>query len=316
MKFSGHETFACRYAWLPKAYRALSADPSIFGQEERAMVELGVGKNMVRSIRFWVEVSGVGTPTEGRSLELTPFAHSVLGADGFDPYLEDRRTLWLLHWRIATYADDPAFAWRYMLNHWPHGEFTRSEAVAAFMRESERMGHRHSEVTLAQHFDVFLHTYTRTRGSAAGEDSLDGPLVELALVQHVGDRKVGDVARREPVYSFRREQKPDISQGLFAYCVNDFWNQWHPGEATLTYRDVAMAECSVGQVFKLPEEDVRSRLEAFAHTASVPFRYQPSAVQGLLHRTSQADDVTLLGEVYAPRGATLAMDLRTRSGAE
>lgn len=316
MKFSGHETFACRYAWLPKAYRALSADPLIFGQEERAMVELGVGKNMVRSIRFWVEVSGVGAPTGGRALELTPFAHSVFGADGFDPYLEDRRTLWLLHWRIATYADDPAFAWRYMLNYWPHGEFTRSEAVGAFMRESERLGHRHSEVTLAQHFDVFLHTYARTRGSAAGEDSLDGPLVELALVQHVGDRKVGEAARREPVYSFRREQKPDISHGLFAYCVNDFWNQWHPGEATLTYRDIAMAECSVGQVFKLPEEDVRSRLEMFAHPASMPFRYQPSAVQGLLHRTTRADDVTLLGEVYAPRGATFAMDLRTPAGAE
>jgi hypothetical protein len=27
-RFSGHETFACRYAWLPKAYRAIAADAS------------------------------------------------------------------------------------------------------------------------------------------------------------------------------------------------------------------------------------------------------------------------------------------------
>ena len=26
-RFSGHESFACRYAWLPKAYRELVADP-------------------------------------------------------------------------------------------------------------------------------------------------------------------------------------------------------------------------------------------------------------------------------------------------
>lgn len=280
------------------------------------MVELGVGKNMVRSIRFWVEVSGVATPSGARALELTPFAHAILGEDGFDPYLEDRRTLWLLHWRIATYADDPAFAWRYMLNYWPHGEFTRSEAVGAFMRESERLGYKHSEVTLTQHFDVFLHTYVRTRGSAAGEDSLDGPLVELEMLQHVGDRKVGEAGRREPVYAFRRESKPDLSQALFAYCLHDYWNQWHPGEATLTYRDVAIAECSVGQVFKLSEEDVRARLEAFAHPASAPLRYQPSAVQGLLHRTGTEDDGALLAEVYDPSGSSLAATLRTSAEAE
>ena len=51
-RFSGHESFACRYAWLPKAYRALRNDPLIFSDEPRAMVELGLGKNMVRSLRF------------------------------------------------------------------------------------------------------------------------------------------------------------------------------------------------------------------------------------------------------------------------
>jgi epsilon-lactone hydrolase len=54
MKFSGHETFACRYAWLPKALQAVESNPRIFSDEDQAMVELGVGKNMVRSIRFWV----------------------------------------------------------------------------------------------------------------------------------------------------------------------------------------------------------------------------------------------------------------------
>ena len=62
-RFSGHESFACRYAWLPKAYRELRTDPDAFADEDRAMVQLGVGKNMVRSIRFWVEVMGVAEPT-------------------------------------------------------------------------------------------------------------------------------------------------------------------------------------------------------------------------------------------------------------
>ena len=40
-RFSGHETFPCRYAWLPKAYRSLTANPRIFGNEEDAIVSHG-----------------------------------------------------------------------------------------------------------------------------------------------------------------------------------------------------------------------------------------------------------------------------------
>ena len=308
MKFSGHESFACRYAWLPKAYRELAKDPTILSQEDQAMVALGVGKNMVRSIRFWVEVSGLATPG-GRALELTSFAHAVFGPNGFDPYLEDRRTIWLLHWKISTYADDPVFAWRHMLNHWPQPEFTRTEVVADFLRESERQGLRHSEATLAQHFDVFLHTYIRTRGSTGGEDSLDGPLVELELIQHVGDRKVGESARREPVYAFRREPKPDFTPELFAFCIWDYWTQWHPGEATLPYREIALNAHTVGQIMKLPEEEVRARLEAISLRSSAPFRYQPSAVEGTLHKTGELGEQVLLEAVYAPAPATLNFPL-------
>ena len=47
-RFSGHETFPCRYAWLPKAVQWLAEDPALFRNEDQAMVKLGVGKNMVR----------------------------------------------------------------------------------------------------------------------------------------------------------------------------------------------------------------------------------------------------------------------------
>ncbi len=58
-RFSGHETFPCRYAWLPKAVRGLREDPALFSNEDDAMVRLGVGKNMVRAIRFWADAAGV-----------------------------------------------------------------------------------------------------------------------------------------------------------------------------------------------------------------------------------------------------------------
>ena len=52
-RISGHETVSCRYTWLPKAVKCLRENLTLFSDEPNAMVALGVGKNMVRSIRFW-----------------------------------------------------------------------------------------------------------------------------------------------------------------------------------------------------------------------------------------------------------------------
>ncbi|MGR6913611.1 DUF4007 family protein [[Actinomadura] parvosata] len=298
-KFSGHESFACRYAWLPKAYRELAGDPDAFADEDRAMVQLGVGKNMVRSIRFWVEVMGVAVPTAGRSFELTPFGRAVLAEDGFDPYLEDARTLWLLHWNISTYKD-PLFAWQFLLFSWPFGELTRSEALTALRREAKRLNAIHSDVTLGIHLDVFLHTYIAPRTTkVTAEQSLDSPLAELELLHQVGERRADGSGRREPSYAFRRESKPEVTKAVFEYCLDDYWRRYKKSDATITFRDAAMAPFSVGQVFKLPEDDVRSRLDAYVLTDSAaPFRYQPSAVQGLIFRRDPgAHD--FLAAVYA-----------------
>lgn len=293
-RFSGHETFACRYAWLPKAYRALSVNPSLFLDEDAAIVDLGLGKNMVRSLRFWVENAGLAVPDADRNLRLTDFAHAIFGPDGLDPYLEDVRTLWLLHWNLSSRSESPVFAWRYLLNQWPYPEFTRSEALSAFARESKQLGYSHSPVTLSQHLDVFLHTYHPARAKAAAiEDSLDGPLVELSLIQAVGEKK-GDGGRWEKVYAFRREPKPEITAEVFEYCLADFWARFRPNEQTLTLREVTLGICSPGQVFKLPEEEVRARLEAYSRAPHLgPFQYQPSAVQALVSRRPKASAPTL-----------------------
>ena len=298
LRFSGHETFACRYAWLQKAYHALRQNPSVLQEDDGAMVELGLGKNMIKSLRFWVEVMGLARSVSEQGQQLTEFAEEVFSVKGYDPYLEDVRTLWLLHWNIASQSVSIPFAWRFLFSQWPYPELSRSEALAAFARESERLAYSHSDITLSQHFDVFLHTYRSTRSMHVTiEDSLDGPLVELGLLQSVGEKKT-ESGKWEPVYAFRRESKPDITPALFDYCLHDYWQRFKSGEDTLTLRDVALGLCSPGQVFKLPEEDIRARLESYGPTSSRPFSYQPSAVQGLISRRRNVVLPTL-ATVYA-----------------
>jgi hypothetical protein len=264
------------------------------------MVILGVGKNMVRSIRFWGEVMGVIAPCPDKTLKPTPFGEAVLGDAGFDPYLEDIRTLWLLHWNVASRVDDPLFAWQFMFNNWPYPDLTRNEALTALMRESRRLNGRHSEVTLKQHLDVFIQTYVSRRALPGPlEESLDCPFVELDLIQLVGMRRVDGSGRQEPVYAFRREAKPEITTGLFEYCLLDYWHRHHPNEETLNYQDIAIAPRSIGQVFKLPEDDIRSRLDVYSAPESArPFTYRPSAVQGII-TCNDVEHRNFLPAVYA-----------------
>jgi hypothetical protein len=298
LRFSGHESFALRYAWLPKACNALRGDPFALSDDETAMVTLGIGKNMVRSLRFWLDATGVARPIPGQGFTLTPFADAVLAAGGFDPYLEDPKTLWLLHWNLATRSESPVFAWWYLFNDWTYPEFSRSEALRAFQQTSVDLGYSHSEVTLSQHLDVFLHTYYSRRAGVPREDSLDGPLVDLDLLQCVGDRQSAS-GRWENVYAFDRRPKPDITAAVFEYCIDDFWRRWRSSEQALTLGDILRGRCSPGRVFALTEHDVVERLDAYARAdARSPFQYRPSAIQGLLFRRQDADSANMLAAVY------------------
>jgi hypothetical protein len=303
-RFSGHETFPCRYAWLPKAYRAVETTPSPLAEDEQAMIELGVGKNMVRAIRFWVQVAGVAASRDG-ILETTDFGRAVFAGDGFDPFLEDVRTLWLIHWTIATQKDEPLFAWDFLLNRWQSPEIERTAVLRAFQREAERLERPLSPVTIEQHFDTFLHTYVPTRGRKGEiqEDNLDCPLVELELIQKVGERRVDGSGRREPVYAFRREEKPEITPELFVYCLDDFWRQRHPEEKTLSFREITVGHGSTGQVFKLPEAEVRNRLETIGEDSGGAFEFRESASLRDIIRLRDLNRDLLLSKIYSGKDA-------------
>jgi hypothetical protein len=301
-RFSGHETFPCRYAWLPKAFIAIDKNPRVFADEDQAMVALGVGKNMMRAIRFWVQTTGIAEATKNSEIDLTDFGKRLLAKDGLDPFLEDRRTLWLIHWKLSSHIEEPLFAWDYLLNRWSNPEISRTEVLRVFEQEARRLNRKLSTVTLAQHFDTFLHTYvpTRSRKGDVQEDNLDSPLVELELIQKIGEREAGETGRREPLYAFRREAKPDITNELFIYCLQEFWNKRLPNEKTLTFRDVAIAHGSPGQIFKLPEWEIRDRLESIEADSNGHFLYKESASLQQLTRTTAPNlfDNDLLAPIY------------------
>ena len=304
MRFTGHETFPCRYTWLPKAVAALDDNPDLFGDIDNAIVVLGVGKQMARAIRFWVEAAKVVERGEKGDFKITWFGKKLLGKDGFDPYLEDIQTLWLIHWNFSTHPENPIFAWDFLMNRWHEPDIAPSHVVEAFKKEADAKHRKLSPVTLKQHFNIFLHTYVPTRGAKGGilEDNLDSPLTELNLIRRSGERVLdGQDGKREPVYTFDRDPKPKISQPLFAYCLNDFWKNYHSTEQTLPFSEVASGHSSPGQIFKLPEREIRDRLEDIEDFTNGAMSFRESV--NLRQIRKQRDiEKNLLDAIYAEEG--------------
>lgn len=94
--FSGHESFPCKSLWLKKGYDFVNHERNFNAPD--AVIDLGVGKNMVSSIRFWLKSFGL---YDGEHLsELADYLFDEVA--GRDKYMEDLATLWLLHFTIVT----------------------------------------------------------------------------------------------------------------------------------------------------------------------------------------------------------------------
>lgn len=253
--FSGHETFAFRYGWLKKGVDAILRDPAAFS-DPYAMVSLGVGKNMVTSIRHWCLTLRLVTPVETGASELkaTALGQALFGPEGLDPYLEDTGTLWLLHW-LLTNSDQRATTWRWAFGLWPQTEFTREQMLNDLKAQIVRQqASRVTETSLGRDVDTFLHTYLPTRGTrlSGAEDTLTCPLIELHLL------------RENPVnnhYEFIRGPKPTLPDAILGFALVEYWNHVAPDRETLTFEQISHGAGSPGRVFKLTEDALLERLE-------------------------------------------------------
>lgn len=263
--FSGHETFPFRYTWLKKAVDHVAQDPEVFARED-AMVLLGVGKNMVHSIRHWALVTGMLeeckeiSNNRGRSLRVTRLGATLLGDDGLDPYLEDPGTLWLLHWQVANAPED-ATTWFWVFNQLNRFEFTREELAAELMRLIAQHGwSRVSENSVRRDVDTFVRTYSTPRITKRTviEDTLDCPLVDLGLLGLSSDNETLVV---------RRQDHSSLSEEIFIYGLVEFLRKREHSASSVSLEELLFAPGSPGRVFSLNEGGVLRRLErAHVHT--------------------------------------------------
>ncbi len=301
ISFSGHETFVCRHGWLKKALDEIGRDPAAFGSDE-PMVTLGVGKNMVRSIRHWAlatriieEIPG----TRGLQLQPTLIGNFLFGPGGKDPYLEDPNSLWLLHWHLAT-NERRATTWTWAFHFLRTYEFTRESLLGVIQDELRRRDIVvPSENSLRRDIDCFIRTYAGVRNPKGGvrEDSLECPLTELGLLE-------ADVSGS--MLSFRPGFHRSLGMAVFAFALVDFWDRSAPKRETMPFPDVAYGFLSPGMAFKIDENGLTERLELLEKFTNGQLVYTDTAgVRQVYRRGGPISTMELLLRSYEdtdPRG--------------
>tara|TARA_B100002003_G_C14142697_1_gene549409 strand:- start:1985 stop:2914 length:930 start_codon:yes stop_codon:yes gene_type:complete len=283
--FGRHETFPLRYSWLTKGFQAINKDRNIFSSED-ATVVLGVGKNMVNSIKYWLRAAKIAKQKDKSPSELVPteIGKSLFGKRGYDPYLEDEATIWLLHWLIATNAElATAFYWFFSRFH--KLEFSSQECSSAlqeFVRE--HINTKAPSTTLKNEIAVLLRMYAKSKitPKTSFEDVLDSPLTELKLVTHFSGIRM---------YQSKQDNREGLPLGILGFAMTELFT--HYGENEIPIEDIMYGKnefSAPGSVFRLSENALLTKLERLIN-------YIPGVYE--IRETSGIHQVYKLGTVEA-----------------
>ena len=186
MKIKGHEKFVLREGWLTKGIRGVSEDNHLFSGNDGAD-KLGVGTNMVKSIRYWMQAFDLFDEDIKTGTQLNRIGEMILDKD---LYLEDTFTLWLLHSRIAK-NEDKATTWYVFFNSVDAEEFTKEEIFEPIKRELLVIADKDfPDKSLSDDIDFLLNMYSREKKDEDPEDKNVCPLVELGLIKKEANRYI------------------------------------------------------------------------------------------------------------------------------
>jgi len=244
MKFRAHDTFFIRKGWLSKGMERIVEKPDLFvDKEENPMDVLGIGSNMVKALRYWLQAVGLcQEPNKGkRNQTLTEFGQLVYDNDR---YIEELGTLYLLQYKLAS-QDEEATAWYYFFNEFSMSEFTKEEYVQSLQNyilmqeDSSSVAIRSLNDDFACIINTYLPRYKSNPGKVSAENNIDCPLGELGLVD-ISNKKQKTYKKTIPA---AKSLNPWV---VLAVVIEEAY-----GKKEIALNELLTAPKNIGKVFNL-----------------------------------------------------------------
>ncbi|MCG8529187.1 MAG: DUF4007 family protein [Desulfovibrionales bacterium] len=291
--FGRHETFSLRYSWLTKGFNQFILDPKLF-ESDNATVDLGVGKNMVKSIRYWLLAAKL-IHIKDKKLEATSFGKAVIDEKtGHDPYLEDEVTDWLIHWNLCTNPEQAtSIFWFY--NIFNATEFTADDvhsSLVSYLTKQENI--RFTAGTIKNDVNVLLRMYATTdsKGKSNEDYDLISPVSGLKLIQHSSQLKL---------YFSNLASQRRIPEVVLGYAVLCCFEEFETNELALNELFYPQnGNLNLPNIFRSTEQNIMYVLEKLcnSHPEIFEIREHAGLRQLFLKDKNTADPITFLNNYY------------------
>lgn len=244
MKFRAHDTFFIRKGWLSKGMKYVRVKSDVFvAKDENPMDVLGIGANMVKALRYWLQAVGLTVePNSGKKIQsFTKLGNKVFD---YDRYIEELGTLYLLQYKLASNKDE-ATAWYYFFNVFNMTEFSRDDFVDSILRWI-KMEEGESTVAIRSLNDDFsciistyLPRYKTNPSRIAPENNIDCPFGELGLIDILSKEK--------KTYRKAIPTANSINPWIALAVIVDQAN----GAKEVSLNELLTTPCNIGKVFNL-----------------------------------------------------------------
>ncbi len=254
MKFRAHETFFIRKGWLSKGMRCVAKDKDVFiSKEKNPMDVLGIGANMVKSLRYWMQAVGLTKePKSGRRSQ----TFTALGERIYthDKYIEELGTLQLMQYKLASQINE-ATAWYYFFNEFNMNEFGRDDFIRGLenyvMMNSVEYNEGDEDVStktvalrsLNDDFNCIINTYVPrikiSPGKVSPENNIDCPFGELGLIDVLDNKN--------KIYRKAIPAADSFNPWVILAIIVDQAN----GEKSILLNDLLTKKCNIGRTFNL-----------------------------------------------------------------
>lgn len=213
MQINKHGSFYIRTGWPTKIVDAIKKDAFIFSpnNELQAVDDIGVGRVMIKAMRYWSTALGIAIETKnqtGVNQTLSPLG--VIIAEN-DPFFQNVGTLWLMHRHLAK-EKELATAWYWAFNELTTKTFTKDSFSSEFLSYLQKNGEKYAKNAVEKEFDCLKNTYVSDKAFDI-EKILDEETVPffapLKLIRYIGDGK----------FEMHRSASKDIPLDIALYCI-------------------------------------------------------------------------------------------------
>ena len=204
--FSDHESFACKSHWLKRGYDFVRGENNF--NDDDAVVRLGVGKNMVASIKFWLKAIGLL-----KDAGLVALANHLFDDDnGKDPYLEDIGTLWLLHFLLIQTDYATIYKTTFVDYHRQRNIIEKSKLqnyIKHICFDETGYKNLYNENTVKRDIGVMLHNYCAKNGGNVNIEDSNSLFAPLNLICET----------EKNTYRFNYDTRSDVPSLIFLYAL-------------------------------------------------------------------------------------------------